>query len=123
MGAFATVDDLAAFWREMDADEERRAGVLIGYAAAKIRSNMGQAGVDISASDGDQADLLRYVSLSMVQRAMAQGDGQEQNAWGGNIVMNPSGDLYLSASERRDLGIDRMRIGSLSPSAGDDGGW
>lgn len=114
MEAFATVKDLESRWRVMDPAEKSRATVLLQDAAAIIAANMSQSGVKVDGYDKVQRDNLVRVSCAMVQRAMAQGDGQQEHAWGGNLVANPSGDLYLSKSDRKTLGIGAARIGILS---------
>lgn len=119
MDAFATVDDLAARWRHvMDSSERGQAATLLGDAAAIIAAALGRSGVAIDPEDEVQAANLVRVSCSMVQRAMAQGDGEQEHAWGGNLVANPSGDLYLSKQDRASLGIGRARIGALSMAGG-----
>lgn len=118
MEAFATVSHLESRWRPMDPAEKKRAAVLLEDAAAIITAALEQSGVEIDEDDGTQAANLVRVSCAMVQRAMAQGDGEQQHAWGGNLVMNPSGDLYLSKADRRSLGIGRARIGALSMLGG-----
>ena len=115
MEAFATVNDLESRWRTMDASEKKRAAILLEDAAAIIAASMEQAGVEVAEKNEVQAANLVRVSCAMVQRAMAQGDGEQEHAWGGNIVSNPSGDLYLSKADRRSLGLGRCRIGSVSP--------
>lgn len=115
MDAFATVNDLESRWRTMDPSEKARAGVLLVDAAAIIMAALDQSGIAIDEKDEVQAANLVRVSCAMVQRAMAQGDGEQSHAWGGNLVMNPSGDLYLSKADRKSLGIGRMRVGFVSP--------
>lgn len=115
MEAFATVADLEKRWRKMDAAEKKTADVLLYDAAAIISAALEKSGVEIKASDEIQAANLVRVSCAMVQRAMAQGDGEQEHAWGGNLVLNPSGDLYLSKADKDSLGIGRMRIGTLEP--------
>lgn len=114
MEAFATVNDLESRWRTMDSSERDRAAVLLVDAAAIIKAAMDRSCVKIDAKDETQAANLVRVSCAMVQRAMAQGDGEQQHAWGGNIVANPSGDLYLSKADKRSLGIGVARIGIFS---------
>lgn len=118
MEAFATVEDLESRWRVMDASEKKRAGVLLEDAAAIIAAALEQSGIKVAGDDEVQAANLVRVSCAMVQRAMAQGDGEQQHAWGGNLVTNPSGDLYLSKADKRSLGIGRCRIGFASPFGG-----
>ena len=118
MDAFATVNDLESRWRAMDPSEKKRAEVLLQDAAAIISSALNQSGVKIDGYDKTQNANLVRVNCAMVQRAMAQGDGEHENAWGGNLVMNPSGDLYLSKADKKSLGIGRMRVGFASPLGG-----
>lgn len=118
MEAFATVSHLESRWRVMDAAEKKRAAVLLEDAAAIIMAALEQSGVEIDEDNETQAANLVRVSCAMVQRAMAQGDGEQQHAWGGNLVMNPSGDLYLSKADKRSLGIGRSRIGIVSMLGG-----
>ena len=115
MDAFATVGDLESRWRVMDSYEKEKAEVLLQDSAAIISSRMEQSGVKVDGYDKTQKANLVRVSCAMVQRAMANGDGQQEHAWGGNIVANPSGDLYLSKQDARSLGIGKFRIGFVSP--------
>ena len=114
MEAFATVKDLESRWRVMDSAEKNRAVVLLQDAAAIITAAMKRSGVSLNEEDETQAANLVRVSCAMVQRAMAQGDGEQEHAWGGNLVTNPSGDLYLSKADKRSLGIGGARISALS---------
>ena len=115
MEAFASVKDLESRWRNMDPSEEARAKVLLVDAAAIIAAALEQACIEVNKADETQAANLVRVSCAMVQRAMAQGDGEQQHAWGGELVMNPSGDLYLSKQDKKSLGIGRQRIGFAHP--------
>lgn len=114
MEAYATVNDLEARWRPMDQSEKKRAEALLQDAAAIIAANMGQSDVKVDGYDKVQRANLVRVSCAMVQRAMAQGDGQQEHAWGGNLVTNPSGDLYLSKADKKALGIGGSRVGLAS---------
>ena len=118
MDAFADVKDLESRWRVMDSAEKARAGILLYDASAIISSAMASVGVEVDDEDEIQEANLVRVCCAMVQRAMAQGDGEQQHAWGGNIVTNPSGDLYLSKSDKKSLGIGRARIGFASMCGG-----
>ena len=113
MEAFASVNDLESRWRVMDAREKVQAAVLLEDAAAIILAALDQARIVVDEQDEVQAANLVRVSCAMVQRAMAQGDGEQEHAWGGNLVMNPSVDLYLAKADRRSLGIGGARIGVL----------
>lgn len=112
MDAFATVSDLESRWRILDASEKARAAVLLQDAAALILSAM-EPCVEVDEEDETQAANLVRVSCAMVMRAMGQGDGEQEHAWGGNIVTSSCGDLYLSKQDKRSLGIGGARIGVL----------
>ena len=113
MKSFASAEDLEVRWRTMTPSEKRKADVLLSDAAAIIASALEQAGIEIDSEDGTQVANLVRVSCSMVQRAMAQGDGEQQHAWGGELVMNPSGDLYLSKADKKSLGVLKLRVASI----------
>lgn len=108
--AFATADDLAAGWRELTQAEEDLAGTLLDRAGLMLRKH-----VEVDPTDTMQADLLKMVSCSMVQRAMAaaasgafgmaQTDAQMGPFSQTVHWANPSGDMYLTAQERDLLGI------------------
>ena len=113
MEAYAKVSDLESRWRTLDASERARAAVLLEDASAIIASAMKTARVAVDPDDEEQAANLVRVSCSMVQRAMAQGDGEQEHAWGGELVMNPSGDLYLSKADKKSLGVLKLRVASI----------
>lgn len=125
MAAYATISDVAAGFRELDADEERRAVQLLDEAGVLIDA------VAAKASD----DAKRVVSCRMVRRALGDRDrtgmvsvpmgstqgsiaaGGYSQSWtvgsGGAV-----GELYLGRTERLLLGIGN-RIGARSPLEGD----
>lgn len=121
--AYATVSDIEARWRELTADEESKAGVLLDDAAA-ILDTLGV----FDSSDPNVAANLRTVSCNMVIRSMsaAQADtfgmsqgsmtaGPYTQSW---TFANPSGDMYLTKMEKRLLGITSGYIGSIRPKVG-----
>lgn len=120
MEAFASVQDLENRWRPMDSSEKKRAEALLLDAAAIISAAMSRSGVKVDGYDKVQKANLVRVSCAMVMRAMGQGDGEQVNAWGGNIVANPCGDLYLAKADRKSLGLERMRVGFASPFGGSE---
>ena len=120
--AYATVSDIEARWRELTADEETKAGVLLDDAAA-ILDTLGV----FDSADPNVAANLRTVSCNMVIRAMSssadtfgmsQGSmtaGPYTQSW---TFANPSGDMYLTKMEKRLLGITSGYIGSIRPKVG-----
>lgn len=111
--AYATTDDLALFWAGYDpVTMEGRASALLSAISACMDRDMSLSGVDPSGID---ADLLKFVCCKAVSRMMASegspmGVSQEQwsaQPYSGSVsYANPSGDYYLSATEKRLLGID-----------------
>lgn len=118
--AYATVDDLEARWHALDGDEADRAEVLLEDAAAML-----DALVEVDPEDEKQANLLKIVSCSMVTRAMLSADsdayGVSQLDYGmgpfsqAAHFANPNGDLYLTAQEKRLLGIGSGYIMGVRP--------
>ena len=116
--AYATVDDLAQRWKCMSATEQERAAVLLDDAAVIIDALLMSKGI----SEANPA-AAKMVSCSMVRRAMMQSDtgmmGITQGTVSADIYSqtmtfaNPSGDMYLTASERRTLGAGASYIASI----------
>lgn len=116
--AYATVDDLEARWRYLGTEEQARASALLNDAAVLLDSL-----VIVDPTDEHQADVLRVVSCSMVQRSMvaatsdAFGVSQATMTAGpysqNMSFANPSGDLYLTGTEKQMLGIGAPYIGTI----------
>ena len=120
--AYATVDDLEARWHTLTATERERASVLLEDAAVLLESL-----VDVDETDERQAAQLKTVSCSMVKRAMAASDemfGVTQGTISADIYSqsytfsNPGGDLYLTSTEKKLLGISGGFIGSIPAAVG-----
>jgi hypothetical protein len=69
--------------------------------------------------------MLAQVICAMVERAVSSAmpglKSRQQSAGPYSFTdsyANPTGDLYLLASERRDLGIGRARMGCMRPHVG-----
>lgn len=116
--AFATIDDLIVRWRPIVDGEAALAIALLEDAGLILRQN-----VDVDETDKKQLDALKMVSCNMVRRAMvasassAFGVDQTSASMGPFSqtmhFSNPSGDLYVSAAEKKILGIDDGYIGSI----------
>lgn len=116
--AFATVSDLEARWRDLSDAEEAQASVLLDDAAAYL-----QALVEVDTDDEVQAANLKMVSCNMVKRAMSSSASDAFGVTNATATMgpfsqqvayaNPSGDMYVSKSERAILGIGTATIGSI----------
>lgn len=120
--AYATVDDLERTWRTLSETERGQAAALLENAAAVLDAEMARCGV---APDETRLKLLEIVSCNMVRRAMASGvygDFSSISRTAGSFTeqitpSNPSGDMYLTANERRLLGVGlrRGRIAQVGP--------
>lgn len=118
---FATSDDIAARWRPLTSAEAERAETLLEDAAVYLSSF-----VEVDPDDEDQASALKIVSCSMVIRSMlaAQNNvfGVTEQSVSADIYsqtmryQNPNGDLYLTASEKRLLGITSSYLTSIRPT-------
>lgn len=115
-----TVSDVESRWRELTDEERTRCAALIPDALDKI----GAAAV----GSPDDA-TVRRICCAMVIRAMSAGTsgalGVTQSSWtaspygGSQTFSQPSGDLYLTSQERRELGQGRGRIGYACMIGGD----
>lgn len=118
--AFATSDDIAARWRPLSESEQEKAEVLLEDAATYLSEY-----VVVDEDDEQQASILKMVSCSMVIRAMLASEnnvfGVTEQSISADIYsqtmryQNPSGDLYLTASEKRLLGITSSYLTSIRP--------
>lgn len=117
-------------------DYEARYGTLTPAQQALVTTKLGDAGtildslVDTSdvATDTHLADVLKVVSCSMVNRVMVTeqdgsvGVSNESYTMGpfsqSATYSNPAGDMYLTATERRMLGISKANIGTIRPVIG-----
>lgn len=119
--AYASVEDLEARWRELAPDEQNVAEALIADASAMLAQLMGDS------MEADP-DITRMVVCNMVKRSMGAGDSfgiSQQSMTAGPYtqqwsVANPAGDMYLTKTERKLLGISTGYIGSIRPMVGGD---
>ena len=123
--AFAVVSDIEERWRDLSADEEARASVLIDDATAILSSL-----VKVDKSDADQSELLTTVCCNMVIRAMSASSFDSFGVSQSSITAgpytqsfsysNPSGDMYLTKLEKKLLGISTGYIGTIRPMMAGD---
>lgn len=122
MYAFATVDDLEVRWRTLSDDEKVRADVLLGDASSFIRIATGRS---YENADNDTLDILCSITCNMVKRVMTTPiDQPALNSWQQNAgsynesfgFANPTGDMYLTAAEKKLLGIGTAKFMTISPS-------
>lgn len=115
---YATVEDVAAGFRELDADETERCAALLDEAAVIIDAH------NVNASDS----VKKVVSCRMVRRALGDGGTAQALPYGATqgsisaggysqswtIGNGSSGELYLEKTEKKLLGAGNY-IGSYSP--------
>lgn len=113
--AYATVDKLQRGWRELNKRERDTAEELLQRASRMI-----DAQVDVQMLSAERYECLGDIVCDMVRRAMRDAtdavggygsDFIEENAW---ESMTPVGDLWMSAENKRILGIGRGHICGLS---------
>lgn len=119
--AYATVEDLESRWKVLTDAEQATAETLLEDAATYLN-----ALVAVDPEDETQMQILKMVSCSMVQRSMIaqQNDsfGIKQQTISADIYSqsvtysNPTGDFYLTGSEKRLLGITGSYLASLRPA-------
>lgn len=118
--AYATYTDLEAIWRPLSADEQEQATALLDYAAVII-----DAYATVDATDEEQLKRAKYVSCSMVRRAMMASESDMIGISQASATMgpfnqqatfsNPTGDLYLTGTEKGMLGANGSFIASVRP--------
>lgn len=118
--AYATYTDLEAIWRPLSADEQEQATALLDYAAVII-----DAYATVDATDEEQLTRAKYVSCSMVRRAMMASESDMIGISQASATMgpfnqqatyqNPTGDLYLTGTEKGMLGANGSFIASVRP--------
>lgn len=111
---YASYDDVVLRYPDIADQYEERINALLDDAAAVIDMEMAEAGVVVDAEDETQAQNLRSVSCSMVARAASTNGSvygvSSLTQMAGPIQQsvsysNPNGDMYMTAGERRRLGI------------------
>lgn len=116
--AFATIEDYEARWGKVDEGREAIVCAALDDAGLILRSY-----VDAEGASQELVDKLRLVSLNMVKRAMATYDGGVYGASQTEATMgpfnqsvqwaNPSGDMYITSSEKDLLGIGSSWIAAV----------
>lgn len=126
--AFATVADLRNHWAALPTEREEEAAQKLSEASIEVRglyrdvdARLALFAADTSAENGLDPETVRLVVCRMVKRAMdvsADSDvpvGVESFSFGtgpfqmGGKVLNPDGNIYLSAADKRLLGPSRSR--------------
>lgn len=112
MESFATVESLAAGWRDLTSDEQDIAEVLLGRASAYLAGLLRRDGIAVDISDRIQVINLETVTCNMVRRVMDAPDSgassisQGIGSTNASVAFsNPDASLYLSKSDMLVLGL------------------
>lgn len=129
MSAFATVQELEAYWRPLTSEEQTRAGALLESSSNRLRLMYRPADLDEKVSDDAlYEEAVKSVVMESVKRAMTTPinlpatDSYSQTAgpYSENYKFsNPSGDMYFKKSELKLLGINSNILRSISTSRTD----
>lgn len=117
MSAFATVEQLEAYWKALNETEETRAELMLDMASDRLRVIGEQVGVDVDAkvaASTAYASVARWVVMEATKRAMLTPTNQPPvESWSQTAgpysenykYTNPSGDLWFKKSELSSLGL------------------
>lgn len=99
-GPLATVDDVEAVWRPLDADERPQAERLLALASSLVRTRVRSVD-DRVATDPAFADVVTTVVAGVVVRVLVNPDGLTQRSEGpfSATFSTGSGRLYLTAED------------------------
>lgn len=111
--AYASYSDVVLRHPSVADQYDARINALLDDAAAIINAELADAGVAVDEDDETQAQNLLAISCEMVARSVGSDGGlgvSSLTQMAGPIQQsvsyaNPNGDMYLTASERRRLGI------------------
>ena len=125
MSAYATVAELAAYWRPLTESEQDRANILLENVSSEIRVYAKRLGIDFDAQVSADADLntvTKSVVMDTVARILNQSTTDEavsqysQSAMGysvsGTYLVPGGGSLILNRDLKR-LGLKRQRYGAM----------
>ena len=122
MSAFATVEELQAFWKTLTTDEQSRATTLLEYSSNSLRmiGRNNQINIDTEITNdptGVYEDTVKLVVLSSVQRALATPlDAPPADSWSQSAspysesmnLINPSTNLYFKSAELNSIGLSSV---------------
>ena len=125
MNNFATIDDIKALWRRLTADEEKRAGTLLGVVSASLRAEADRVGKDLDKMIEEKSylkEVAKSVTVDIVARTLMTSTDTEpmkqisQSALGYSVsgtYLVPGGGLFIKKSELARLGLKRQRMGAI----------
>lgn len=130
MTNYATIDDLTALVRPIEAGETDKASRLLETASARLRQEAKKRGRDLDAMIAESPDLAaiaRGIVCDMVRRAFtvnaedAPVSQTTQSALGYSVSQTyavPGGSLYPLDSELKALGLKAARVFVVEPYGG-----
>lgn len=126
--AFATIEELAKFWRELTEPEQERAAYLLELASDYLRQvaiNGGRNLDTMLASGKIIGNTLKQIVMESVKRAMLTPQNQppvnQMSQTAGPysesfVFTNPAGDIWFKDSEYKLLKLKGQRLSSVSTS-------
>lgn len=129
--AFATVQDLESFWRELTVEEETRAAYLLVLASDTLRQYALNAGKSLETlvTDGKiLTNTLKQIVLEAVKRAMLTPVDQKPITQGSMTAgpyaetltfANPAGDIWFKDKELKMLKLTGQKLRSVSTARTD----
>lgn len=125
MANFATTDDIILLWRNLSADEIKRAEALLGVVSDTLRLEASKVGKDLDAmivSSPFFATVVKSVTVDIVARTLmtsTQGEPMTQESqsalgytWSGSYLV-PGGGLFIKDNELKRLGLKKQRYGGI----------
>lgn len=131
MTNYATLDDLTALFRPLEASETDKANLLLQAASANLRAEARRRNKDFDAMLADDPDLLpiaKEIICHVVGNALNANVHSEpmsqvsQSALGYSVSGTyavPGGGLFFKNSELRRLGLMRQQVGTIDPFGGE----
>lgn len=124
--AYASIEDVAVFGRDLTAQEQEKAAELLETASAKLRITGKRYGIDVdalAAGDEDYALTVKAIIARAVLRSLdCSADSAppavqaSQSAMGYSVSMtylNSGQSLYFLKNELKELGMLRQKWGAL----------
>lgn len=122
---FATVDDVTALWRTMNAEEEARCEALLPVVSDSLRQEAIKVGkdLDVMLADGELLEnVCKSVVVDVVARTLMTSTDSEpmtqfsESALGysaSGTFLVPGGGLFIKKDELARLGLRRQRYGVI----------
>lgn len=126
MMEFATLDDVTNLWRQLTAEEQKRAEALLPVVCNSLRYEARKIGKDLDLMCNNSPylrDVAKSVTVDVVARTLMTSTDHEpmtqmtQSAGGYSATgtfLVPGGGLFIKKSELARLGLRRQRIGVIN---------